>query len=275
MQLVDVGRQIISNRVSGFLNSKVLYFMANMHITPRPIWLTRHGQSSFNVEVCVCVCAADGAGACAERAMLRQSARGSLRQKRIGGDSLLSPLGLEYSSRLANFMGGQYPRGVDLQIWTSTLRCARGGGGTRDTHTGRHADARGYARRRTAQTAWPLHVHCGHAVIQVRAARGRGRGPATNASHGLNLPPQWRNLDEIDAGLRDGMKFAEVDPAETEARARAKFTYRYPRGESYEVRVAWGRVCVAIIATLVGHQDVVQRLEPVIVELMRCETPIL
>ena len=117
-QLIDVGRQIVSNRVSGFLNSKILYFMANMHITPRPIWLTRHGQSTFNVEVGVCKCRSSGCHCvrCDERLWIAS-------QKRIGGDSLLSPLGLEYSTRLAEFISGQYPRGVDLQIWTSTLRC--------------------------------------------------------------------------------------------------------------------------------------------------------
>ena len=67
-----------------------------------------------------------------------------------------------------------------------------------------------------------------------------------------------RALDEIDAGLFDGLTYAEIAeraPEEYAARSRAKFTYRYPRGESY--------------------QDIVHRLEPVIVELMRTKEPIL
>jgi broad specificity phosphatase PhoE len=44
-------------------------------------------------------------------------------------------------------------------------------------------------------------------------------------------------------------------PEEYAARAKNKFTYRYPRGESY--------------------QDIVHRLEPVIIELMRQKTPVL
>lgn len=48
---------------------------------------------------------------------------------------------------------------------------------------------------------------------------------------------------------------AAAMPEEYAARARNKFTYRYPRGESY--------------------QDMVTRLEPVLIELMRQKDPII
>ena len=44
-------------------------------------------------------------------------------------------------------------------------------------------------------------------------------------------------------------------PDEYAARGRNKYRYRYPRGESYE--------------------DIAQRLEPVIIELMRTKAPVL
>lgn len=69
---------------------------------------------------------------------------------------------------------------------------------------------------------------------------------------------EWRALDEIDAGDCDGMTYARMKeemPAEFAARKRDKFNYRYPRGESY--------------------QDIVHRLEPVLLELMRVECPVL
>ena len=69
---------------------------------------------------------------------------------------------------------------------------------------------------------------------------------------------QWKALDEIHAGVCDGMTYAEIAtalPAEFEARKRDKFHYRYPRGESY--------------------QDVVQRVDRVIIELERYRTPVL
>jgi broad specificity phosphatase PhoE len=68
----------------------------------------------------------------------------------------------------------------------------------------------------------------------------------------------FRALDEIDAGVCDGMTYAEVRrrfPDEFAARAQDKLNYRYPRGESYA--------------------DVIQRLDPIIIELERHERPVL
>ncbi|EFJ46141.1 hypothetical protein VOLCADRAFT_105711 [Volvox carteri f. nagariensis] len=63
---------------------------------------------------------------------------------------------------------------------------------------------------------------------------------------------RWKALDEIDAGICDGMTYeqiAERYPQEYEARKKDKLRYRYPSGESY--------------------MDVIQRVEPVIIELER------
>lgn len=67
-----------------------------------------------------------------------------------------------------------------------------------------------------------------------------------------------RALDEIHAGTCDGMTYQQIErqlPDEFQARARDKLRYRYPRGESYE--------------------DVIQRLEPIIIELERQERSVL
>jgi 6-phosphofructo-2-kinase/fructose-2,6-biphosphatase len=69
---------------------------------------------------------------------------------------------------------------------------------------------------------------------------------------------KWRSLDEINAGLMDGLtyeEFAEMYPDHYEARKNDKLGYRYPRGESY--------------------LDVFQRLEPVIFEMLRQRGPLL
>jgi len=68
----------------------------------------------------------------------------------------------------------------------------------------------------------------------------------------------WRALDEIDAGICDGLTYEEIRdrmPEDFASRAKDKFRYRYPRGESYA--------------------DVIQRLEPIIVELERQRAPVL
>ena len=60
----------------------------NIHITPRTIYLTRHGESEFNV-----------AG-------------------KIGGDSNLSERGTCYAAALAEFINKQ---NIPGNIWTETL----------------------------------------------------------------------------------------------------------------------------------------------------------
>jgi len=78
------------------------------------------------------------------------------------------------------------------------------------------------------------------------------------ATHLGTRPVARRALDEIDAGICDGMTYEEIKrdlPDEYAARRSDKFRYRYPRGESYA--------------------DVIQRLEPIIVDLERQRQPIL
>ena len=65
---------------------------------------------------------------------------------------------------------------------------------------------------------------------------------------------QWKALDELDAGVCDGMTYEEIEeifPEDFANRDADKFNYRYRGGESY--------------------RDVVVRLEPVIMELERQE----
>lgn len=179
IQITDVGRQIFCNQIYGYLQSRILFLMANLQLRPRPIWLSRHGESMFNT------------------------------QKRIGGDAALSPLGMQYAAQLDRFIEAYYPTpDTELAVWTSTML-------------------------RTGMT------------VERIAARGRS-------------VVKWKQLDEIDAGICDGMTYeqvAEEMPEEYLARKHNKLNYRYPRGESY--------------------QDVIHRLEPVITELMRMDQPVL
>ena len=75
----------------------------------------------------------------------------------------------------------------------------------------------------------------------------------------FHLPiTQWRALIEIQCGLCDNMTYEEIAerfPAEADARKKDKLRYRYPQGESY--------------------LDVIQRLEPCILELERMQSPVL
>jgi broad specificity phosphatase PhoE/predicted kinase len=92
IKIIDVGRQVVLNRIHGYLPARLAPLLINLHITPRPIWLTRHGESVFNM------------------------------QGRLGGDSELSPRGEEYSRALADFVRTNIPGEGGVTVWTSTLR---------------------------------------------------------------------------------------------------------------------------------------------------------
>ena len=49
MKIVNAGEKLIVNRHEGNLQSRIVYWLMNIHITPRTIYLTRHGESMFNV----------------------------------------------------------------------------------------------------------------------------------------------------------------------------------------------------------------------------------
>ncbi len=172
IKVIDVGRKMVLHQIHGYVLARVVHFLINLHVRPHSVWLTRHGESSFNV------------------------------LGRIGGDAPLSAAGRAYAAQLAGVLRQRV--GHDVVVWTSTLR-------------------------RTIETA------------EI-----------------LGLPfRSWRALDEIDAGVCDGMTYAEIAsvmPQEYEGRTTDKFRYRYPRGESY--------------------QDVIQRLEPVIFELELERAPV-
>ncbi|XP_012471637.1 6-phosphofructo-2-kinase/fructose-2,6-bisphosphatase isoform X2 [Gossypium raimondii] len=86
------GGQIQVNNISGYLPGRIVFFLVNTHLTPRPILLTRHGESRDNV-------------------------RG-----RIGGDSVLSDTGEIYMKKLANFVEKRLKSERTASIWTSTLQ---------------------------------------------------------------------------------------------------------------------------------------------------------
>ena len=41
VKLIDVGNQVIINAIKDYLQSRVVYYLMNLHIRPRSIWLSR------------------------------------------------------------------------------------------------------------------------------------------------------------------------------------------------------------------------------------------
>ncbi|TFY65678.1 hypothetical protein EVG20_g5410 [Dentipellis fragilis] len=170
LRIKNVGNQVTLCHIHGYLQSRIAFYLMNLHLKPRSIFFSRHGESQYNVE------------------------------GKIGGDSPLSERGMKYATALPALITdniGDAP----LTVWTSTLQ-------------------------RTIQTAQHLSYN----------------------------KLTWKSLDELDAGVCDGMTYEEIEQAYPEDfanRDEDKFNYRYRGGESY--------------------RDVVVRLEPVIMELERQE----
>ncbi|KAF8526846.1 bifunctional 6-phosphofructo-2-kinase/fructose-2,6-bisphosphate 2-phosphatase [Hysterangium stoloniferum] len=170
LRITNVGNQVTLCNIHGYLQSRIAFYLMNLHIKPRSIFFSRHGESVYNV------------------------------QGKIGGDSPLSPQGSQYAAALPSLIRDNIGD-AHLTVWTSTLQ-------------------------RTIETA----------------------------QH-LDFPKlTWKALDELDAGVCDGMTYKEIEAAYPEDfanRDEDKFNYRYRGGESY--------------------RDVVIRLEPIIMELERQE----
>lgn len=146
------------------------------------------------------------------------------RLKKIGGDSVLTEHGEEYASKLAEWVDKEVKlddegRPRPARLWTSSLK-------------------------RTRLTA----RHIRHDTVCL-----------PNGTEWVQMRPKmFRNLDEIYAGLCDGMTYEEIQqqfPEEAAARKGDKFEYRYPRGESYI--------------------DLISRLEPMAHELERTQETLL
>lgn len=77
IKMIDIGKKIVSYDIQGFLASQTVYYLLNFNLAERQIWISRSGESEFNV------------------------------QGRIGGDSLLTQRGWKYAKALARFMEEQ------------------------------------------------------------------------------------------------------------------------------------------------------------------------
>lgn len=90
IKITDVGQQVVANRLQGYLMGQIVNFLMNLHITPRKIYLTRHGQSLANVA------------------------------NIIGSNADLSEAGGQYATTLSSKMNEE--ENQELVIWTSTYQ---------------------------------------------------------------------------------------------------------------------------------------------------------
>lgn len=86
VKMIDVGKKVISYNIKGFLASQTVYYLLNFTLAERQIWITRNGESEYNVS------------------------------GRIGGDSNLTPRGEKYAKALPKFINERRELFLELEL---------------------------------------------------------------------------------------------------------------------------------------------------------------
>ncbi|KAL0157630.1 hypothetical protein M9458_045706, partial [Cirrhinus mrigala] len=53
IQVINVGQRFLVNRVQDYIQSKIVYYLMNIHVQKHSIYLCRHGESQHNVQGCI------------------------------------------------------------------------------------------------------------------------------------------------------------------------------------------------------------------------------
>jgi len=253
-KIVNSHRYVVHN-IRGYLSLKIVHFVMNLHTLPRTFYLTRHGQSEYNL------------------------------LGKIGGDSGLTPAGREYARRLAVFAKEEIsrPRPEDQahngEVYKAILTSESdddeledGDEKTEKPPKQRPCRLWTSTLRRTQETTQFIehskfnHTFDNGEVFQWMQFRKKPR----------------RNLDELYAGTCDGMTYKEIQdvfPDEFARRQADKLSYRYPRGESYmdvtlrlePLAQEMERIREPLL--IVGHQGILRILYAYFMGLDRNEAP--
>ena len=91
IKFVNMGERLQTNRIRGTVHSRIVYFLMNLNIkTQRAIYITRHGESQYNLDM------------------------------KIGGNAPLSSKGREYATKLKEFFDNNQTL-ENFEVWTSHM----------------------------------------------------------------------------------------------------------------------------------------------------------
>lgn len=258
IRIFNVGEKILLNKIQGYLQSRIVFFLMNIHNRFRTIWFARSGQS--------------------------------LIEHSYKADSDLSPAGWEYAEKLKDVVLKRrlkvlQDRGIDpeqrrLVIWTSTRRRAHHTAWpflsstlsvSVDTDSDDSSQASPDAApnealtdpisgtvARDAPVNTPRIAPIPDVVVDGLTLSPSKMGPATQAKlPKTSWPVQIKVVEktqmlEINPGIWDGLTpdhAKKYYPEDWERFTKDPYTYRVPRAESYH--------------------DLSVRLEPILIELER------
>jgi broad specificity phosphatase PhoE/predicted kinase len=274
------GKKITLHGIHGFLPTKIVSFVMNIHPDSKRVYLVRHGESEFNTMGLV-----GGDCGLTDRGLAFSKALGeyvsileSDEAKRTDTSTLPGETDGSWSPRAANCgptakkllrkskSSRESLDGVNDDAGNGTTPLTRA-----SSNSGGSSDGSQWQRERFAPQRGKSFYFTGcrdtykdesNAKIDPNSAVSVWTSSLRRARETAEEIPckqlvEWRSLREIEVGVCDGLTYEQVKetfPQEYAARDKDKLTYRYPRGESY--------------------LDVIVRLEPVIYELERQRDPV-
>ena len=245
IQMIDVGRKLISHQIKGFLMAQANYYLLNFNLTPRQIWITRHGLSMDNLS------------------------------GKIGGDSELAPEGHLYAKALTRFMESKRKEWDEKQLLRrkNSHFPPQPGDVTppnphyspqSPTHSSMASDASSTISN--SEPELELKNFCVWTSMLKRSVQ-----TAQYFNDEEYEVKQMRMLDELNAGVMEGLTYSCIStqyPDEYASRRKDKLHYRYPGpgGEGYldiinrlrPVIVELERMTDHVL--LVGHRSVARVL---------------
>ncbi|KAI5887334.1 bifunctional 6-phosphofructo-2-kinase/fructose-2,6-bisphosphate 2-phosphatase [Schizophyllum commune H4-8] len=250
IRIINVGEKIMVNNIRGYLQSRIVFFLMNIHNRYRTIYFARSGQS--------------------------------LIEHSYKADSDLSPAGWEYAEKLKDFVLERWQKSLKerglkqeqrrLVIWTSTRRRAH--------HTAWPflSEASASHGRQQVTTG----------TVAATPAVQTTMQEVPNPMESANTPPvnikvvEKAQMSEINPGIWDGLspdQARKYYPQDWERFVKDPYAFRAPRAESYH------DLCVRLEPVLIelereredlliiGHSSVIRCLLAYLIGLPASEIP--
>ncbi|KAF2857137.1 bifunctional 6-phosphofructo-2-kinase/fructose-2,6-bisphosphate 2-phosphatase [Piedraia hortae CBS 480.64] len=242
IQMIDVGRKVISHQIKGFLMAQANYYLLNFNLAPRQIWITRHGLSLDNMS------------------------------GKIGGDSDLAPEGVDYARCLTRFINAKREEWDLKQLEASkNTHFPPLPGDSTPPNPYYHPQHNRDGSISDETTAVELAAYSPKPFCVWTSMLKRSIQTAQFFDEEAFDTKQMRMLDELNAGVMEGLTYSCIStqfPEEYRARKADKLHYRYPGpgGEGYldiinrmrPVIVELERMTDHVL--LVGHRSVARVL---------------
>ncbi|CCG84837.1 protein of unknown function [Taphrina deformans PYCC 5710] len=197
VQIINVGKKLVTHNIEGFLAGQAVFFLLNLNLAERLIFITRHGESEDNV------------------------------QGYLGGNAPLTARGAKYAAALTRLIEQERAkfRRHQLDQWQFHPRTIP----APDDHWVANPQPRdGYYSDATPPLEKPFSVWT--------SSLTRSKQTAINFDDQFYDVKEFKIMDEIDSGICEGLTYEMIEkqlPQEYEARRKNKLYYRYPGGESY------------------------------------------